>query len=65
MLSSNILIPISLLVTIISLDGAKNDRADDCFCYNPHHALTNGTLPCNTSGCSRGNNTICYADGNN
>ncbi len=58
MSSSNILTAISLLFIMSILYGAQSVPPQNCVCTNPHYVLPNGTVPCNDSQCSRGDNLV-------
>ncbi len=60
-LSANMLTAISLLLIMINLYDVQAVQPQNCICYSPS-VLSNNSVACNTTHCSRGNNPNCNAD---
>jgi len=54
--------PISLLSIMIILYGVQSVPPQNCVCSNPHNIDPNGTVACNDTQCSRGDNLACNTD---
>ena len=52
---------ISLLFLLSTLYGAQSVPPQSCICFNLHNIGPNGTIPCNDTQCSRGDNLTCTA----